>query len=68
METYNGKPLPEGWTRVRTGLIQHGDRARGEEGWIDLPGRYVGGGVGMFTCVIRKIKKIKRKKKVADGG
>lgn len=69
METYNGKPLPPGWTRIRTGVIEHGDQARGEDGvWIELPARYVGGGVGMFTCVIRKIKVQRKRKKVADGG
>lgn len=66
VEKYNGKPLPPGYTRIRHGVIESGDMAGGEGGtWIDLPDRYIGGGVGMFTCVIRKIKvDRKRRKKV----
>lgn len=55
-ETYSGTPIPDGWFRVRVGVIQAGDRALGADGeWIELPGRYAGGGVGMFSCVIRKV-------------
>lgn len=58
MEQFQGKDLPEGWTRVRTGEIRQGDRALAERGqWFDLPDRYVGALIGLFVCVIRKVDK-----------
>lgn len=65
-ESYSGIPIPDGWTRIRTGVIQPGDRALSDGAvWTNLPDRYAGAGVGMFCCVIRRVA-VDRKETIGE--